>query len=273
MCLACRAVVVIIVALASASAFGQTKELWVCADGNDLPFSNVHGQGFENKLAEIVARDLGRKLQYVWWPTSPRFAARVFRNGACDMIMGVPSKGYELADTTQPYYTSTYVFVSKRARHLAFHSFDDPSLKTVKIGLHVVSDGFTPAAQELANRGIVRNVVGYNIFGNLGTENPSANLVQAVEHGEVDVAVAWGPQAGYFAQTSPVPLAVTPICPSAHSNFPVTFSIGMGVHHGDDSLLGLLNQEIRRRQKDIRSLLRSYGVPLVDRASESRSCQ
>lgn len=252
----------------------EPQVLWVCADRNNLPYSNDRQQGFENKLAEMVAHDLGRRLQYVWWPASPTFARKVFRKGACDMIMGIPSKGYDLAEPTQPYYRSSYVFVSKRDRQLAIDSFDDPALKTVKIGLHVVDDGFTPAAQELASRGIIRNVVGYSIFGNLAKENPSSDLIRAVARGEVDVAIAWGPLAGYFAQHSSIPLQLTPICASSvKTSLPVSFEISMGVRRDQENLRQQLNQEIARRRDQIQALLLSYGIPLLDRNSNSRSCK
>ncbi len=266
---------VVLVLLAGSLAFAaDSQDLWVCADHNNLPYSNDRLQGFENKLAAMVAHDLGRNLQYVWWPASPTFARKVFRKGACDMIMGIPSKGYDLAEATQPYYRSSYVFVSKRDRHLAVQSFDDPSLKSVRIGLHVVDDGFTPAAQELATRGIIRNVKGYSIFGNLAKENPSADLIRAVTNGDVDVAIAWGPLAGYFAKTSDVPLVLTPICAaSVKTSLPVSFEISMGVRRDEDGLLTQLNREIVRRRDEIHALLVSYGIPLLDEDSDSRTCK
>ena len=268
-----RALVLMVLATSLAFA-AEPQELWVCADRNNLPYSNDRGQGFENKLAEMVAHDLGRTLNYVWWPASPTLAHRVFRNGACDIIMGIPSKDYDLAEPTLPYYRSSYVFVSRRERHLAVQSFDDPLLKTVKIGVHVMDDGFTPAAQELASRGIIRNVEGYNISGNLASENPSANLIRAVAQGDVDVAIAWGPQAGYFAQRSSVPLQLTPICAaSVKTSLPVSFAISIGVRHDEEALREQLNQEIAGRRADIHRILLSYGIPFIDEDSSSRSCQ
>jgi mxaJ protein len=268
-------IVGLLLVLAAALAFAaEPQDLWVCADRNNLPYSNDRQQGFENKLAEMVAQDLGRTLQYVWWPASPTFARKVFRKGACDIIMGIPSKGYDLAEPTQAYYSSTYVFVSQRDRHLAIQSFDDPSLKTVKIGLHVVDDGFTPAAQELATRGIIRNVKGYSIFGNLAQENPSADLIRGVSQGDVDIAIAWGPLAGYFAQHSTVPLRLTPVCAaSVKTSLPVSFDISIGVRRDEEALRAQLNQEIARRRDDIHALLLSYGIPFLNKDSISRSCK
>jgi mxaJ protein len=268
-----RVVVTVGVLFTAALAFASPQDLWVCADRNNLPYSNDRQQGFENKLAQLIAQDLGRNLQYVWWPASPTLARKVFRRGACDLIMGIPSKGYDSAKATVPYYSSSYVFVSKGDRHLAIDSFDDPALRSAKIGLHVVEDGFTPAAQELASRGLVHNIVNYSLYGNLARENPPADLIRAVEKGDVDVAIAWGPLAGYFARNSPVPLKVRPICAaSVRSSVPVTFSISVGVRPGEDTLLAQLNSELARRKDQIHALLLSYGIPLLE-ASNSESCK
>jgi quinoprotein dehydrogenase-associated probable ABC transporter substrate-binding protein len=274
MCSVCKALVCLFLGWATLAFAAEPQDLWVCADRNNLPYSNDREQGFENKLAEMVAHDLGRTLHYVWWPPSPTLSHKIFRRGACDVIMGIPSKGYDLAEPTLPYYRSTYVFVSQRDRHVAIQSFDDPSLRIARIGVHVIDDGLTPAAQELATRGMIRNIVGYNIFGNLATANPAADLIRAVVQGDVDVAIAWGPLAGYFAERASVPLRVSLICAaSLKTSVPVAFDISMGVRRGEEPLREQLNQEIARRLNDIHALLLSYGVPLVDTDPTSRSCK
>ncbi len=258
--------------LLALSALSNAQVLRVCADANNLPFSNDHEQGFENKLAELVARDLGLQLQYVWWPASPLQAHKLFRSGACDVMMEAPLR-YELAETTQPYYTSSYVFVTRSDRHIVLQSLHDPFLRSARIGLHGVGDGeFTPPAQELASQGIVRNVAVYKIFGNLSRQNPAAELVEAVSRGDVDVAIAWGPLAGYFARKSNIPLDVSLICPdNEDAAKPLRFAMAMGVRRGDETLRQQLETEINRRHTEIQEILTSYGVPIVDAATNSRS--
>lgn len=268
--------------LFACSSLSTAQVLRVCADANNLPYSNDHQQGFENKLAELVANDLGLQLEYVWWPTSPVQAHKLFRSGACDAIMEVPSHS-DLAETTDPYYTSSYVFVTRSDRHIVLHSLHDPFLTSARIGLHGVGDGeFTPPAQQLARQGIVQNVAVYSIFRNLSRPNPLATLIDAVAHGEIDVAIAWGPLAGYFAHKSAVPLDVSLICPDQNEDKedkndsvsqPLQFSMAIGVRRGDETLRQQLQTEITRRNKEIRELLTSYGVPIVDAALISRSCQ
>lgn len=255
-------------------AYASSADLWVCADRSNLPYSNEQGQGFENKLAEMVSHDLGRTLHYVWWPASPTFARKVFRRGACNVIMSVPSKGYDLAEPTDPYYTSSFVFVTRRASNLQIHSFDDSALRSVRIGLPVVDDGVTPAAQELAKRGLIRNVVGYNPFSNLAQQNQPAELIKAVARGDIDVGIAWGPVAGYFAQQTTGPLSLIPICTGNDPGaLPQVFQISIGVRKGEEYLRAQLNIELARRRNQIRKLLVSYGVPMLQEASVSKLCQ
>lgn len=241
------------------------RVLRVCADPNNLPFSNARGEGFENRLAELVARDIGARVAYTWWPQRRGFVRNTLRAGRCDVLMGVPS-GYELAQATAPYYRSTYVFVARARRRPRVRSLDDPALRRLRIGVHVVGDDYasTPAAQALAQRGLVRNVVGYSIYGDYTRPDPPADLVRAVARGEVDVAIVWGPLAGYFARRSPVPLVLTPVTPQVDVPFtPFAFDIAAAARRGDTATLAMLQRELDRRRPEIRALLAEYDVPLV----------
>jgi ABC-type amino acid transport substrate-binding protein len=185
--------------------------------------------------------------------------------------MGVPS-GFDEADVTKPYYRSTYVFVSRRDRNLHIDSFDDPQLKTLRIGVHVLGeqDDSLPPVHALTSRGIVRNLVGYSIFGNLAEANPAADLIAAVTNKDVDIAVAWGPLAGYFTQHSAVALEVTPIDGDPmHPDLPLAYDIGMGVREGDSELKRRLDTELVQRRAEIQEILRSYGIPQLNMASSN----
>ncbi len=240
--------------------------LRVCADPNNLPFSNGRREGFENKLAELVAADLGKRVAYAWWPQRRGFVRETLNAGRCDVIIGVPS-GYELTLTTRPYYRSTYVFVSRRDRALHIRSLNDPRLRALKIGVHSGggSDTASPAARALARRGIVANVHSFSIFGDYSKPSPPADLVRNVVDGKVDVAIGWGPLVGYFARHSPVPLDVVQVSPQVDVPFtPFVFDLAMGVRRNDTALRALLDQVIERRQADIDRLLERYGVPLLN---------
>src|SRR5579864_14605 len=250
-----------------------TAELRVCADPNNLPYSNQQQQGFENELAQLVARDLGLSLSYFWFPQRHKFFRNTLLAVACAVIMEVPT-GIDVASTTVPYYRSTYVFVSRRDRGLHIRSFDDPQLKSLRIGVHVTgeNDDRVPSTTALLKRGLVGNLEGYDIFGKLSEQNPGGDIVRAVADKTIDVAVVWGPLGGYFANRSSAPLEATPVCPSPlDQQIPLSFDISMGVRRGDDALRDKLNDFIARHRSEIRHLLDSYSVPVL--TAQGVQCQ
>jgi len=242
------------------------RALRVCADPNNLPFSNRAGQGFENRLAELVARDLGRRLEYVWWAQRRGYVRNTLGADRCDLWPGVAST-LEMLATTRPYYRSSYVFVTRAGDPLAGLTLDDSRLRRLRLGVQLIGDDAmnTPPAHALARRGIVGNVRGYMVYGDYRQANPPAALVRAVAGGEIDVALAWGPLAGYFAQHSPVPLRVEPITPWLdEAQWPMAFDISMGVGKHDERLRREVDRVLAARQAEVRRVLVSYGVPLVD---------
>jgi mxaJ protein len=252
-------------ACSRARAATSSSELKVCADPNNLPFSNDRAEGFENKIAELVARDLNEKVRYTWWAQRRGFVRNTLNARECDVLIGVPSS-FERASTTTPYYRSTYVFVTRRDRKLKIASFDDSVLRRLRIGVQMIGDDFTntPPAHALSQRQIVSNVRGYSVYGDYRQPNPPARIIDAVVRGDVDVAVAWGPLAGYFAQQQSVPLDITPVSPQIDLPFlPFVYDISMGVRRGDNVLRDQLNAIIVRRRSEIDQILAQYGVPRV----------
>jgi mxaJ protein len=256
-------------ALAAAACAGRpTREarlLRVCADPNNLPFSDSTGAGFENQLASLVGREMNATVAYTWWAQRRGFVRNTLNAGTCDVVMGVPTS-FELLLVTRPYYRSSYVFVSRRDRGLEVRSFDDPALRRLSVGVQLVGDDYanSPPAHALANRGIVRNVRGYNVQSDYRQPSPPARIIDAVANGDVDIAVAWGPLAGYFASREPVPLDLVPVSPQVDVPFlPFVFDISMGVRRADSTLRDTLNAILIRRRASIDSLLDRYGVPLL----------
>jgi quinoprotein dehydrogenase-associated probable ABC transporter substrate-binding protein len=240
--------------------------LRVCADPNNLPFSNDRREGFENKLADMLASDLGTSVHYTWWAQRRGFIRHTLNASECDVVMGVPSS-FDLAQTSRPYYRSTYVFVSRRDRHLRVGSLDDPLLKRLRIGVQMIGDDFanSPPAHALSARGMIANVVGYSVIGNYAEPNPPARIVDAVAHGEVDAALVWGPLAGYFATREGVELELTPVSPQIDLPFlPFVFDISMAVRRGDAAGLRVVDDFLVRRRDAIDRLLSDYGVPRLD---------
>jgi quinoprotein dehydrogenase-associated probable ABC transporter substrate-binding protein len=239
--------------------------LRVCADPNNLPFSNDRREGFENRIAELVGRELHRPVAYTWAPEWRGFVRKTLGAGRCDVVLGIPASSDRVL-ATRPYYTSTYVFLSRRDRGLDIHSLDDPRLRRLRIGIHFVGDDYVnpPPAHALARRHIVDNVVGYSLYGNYARPNPPADLVRAVARREVDLAIIWGPFAGYFAPRMGVPMRLEPVTPALDPpGLRFTFAIAAGVRPADTALGAAIDGALARRHADIARVLRRYGVPLV----------
>lgn len=239
--------------------------LRVCADPNNLPFSNKKGEGFENKIADLLGREMNLPVEYTWWAQRRGFFRNTLKAGVCDVVMGVPN-GFEMAATTEPYYRSTYVFVSRRDRNLDIKSLDDPQLNNLKIGVEMIGDDgtSTPPAHALANRGIVENVVGYTVYGDYRQDSPPKRIVEAVADKKVDIAIVWGPLAGYYAKRQAVPLTIEPVSPQIDLPYlPFVYDISLGVRRGEDELRTQLQDAMNRRHRDIEKILAGYGVPQV----------
>jgi len=267
-----RALAGAILALAAAASVeAAPQELRFCADPNNLPFSNRRLEGFENRIAEWIAKDLGATPKFVWWAQRRGFFRNTLQAGLCDVVVGVPF-GFERALTTKPYYRSTYVFVRRADSPAAIRSFDDPALKTLRVGVQLAGDdgANTPPAHALSRRGIVQNVRGFTLYGDYAQANPPARIVDAVASRDVDVAVVWGPLAGYFAKRGRTPLVLTPVSPAIDLPFlPFVFDISVGVRRGQDALRDRIEESLDRRAPEIRALLERYGVPLAPRGGET----
>lgn len=240
--------------------------LRVCADPNNLPFSNQRLEGFENKIADLLAQDLGERVEYTWWAQRRGFFRNTLKAGTCDVVIGVPS-GFEMALTTKPYYRSTYVFLSRKDRHVDVKSFDDPALKKLRIGVQIIGDDQSnaPPAHALTRRNIVDNVKGFTLYGDYNQPDPPARIVDAVEKGDIDLAIVWGPLAGYFAKQSRVPMEVVPVSPQIDQPFlPFVFDISMGVRRGDQELRDRLDEFLEKRRPEIEQILKDYRVPAVE---------
>jgi mxaJ protein len=250
-------------AVAGAAAAGPAP-LRVCADPNNLPFSNAAGEGFENRIAQALAAELGTRVEYTWWAQRRGFIRNTLRENHCDLVIGVPA-GYEQALTTRPYYRSRYVFIT-RPGEPAPHSLDDPALRTILIGVPLIGDDAAnaPPAHGLARRGITQNVRGFMVYGDYRDPAPSARIVEAVAARQIDIAIVWGPLA-YFALHRPVPLTVTPIEPAAmDEGLPYDFAIAMGVRRKDEALRDRIEAALARIRPAVDSILAEYGVPRTD---------
>lgn len=251
--------------LANAASGFAANQLRVCADPDNLPFSNRKQQGFENKIAALLASELHAKLQYTWQRQRNGFIRQTLGAERCDVVMGVPY-GYDRVLSTQPYYWSGYVFVTARDRHLAITSFDDPILAQLKIGLHGFgNDGSnSPPASALAVRGLVGNIVGYSMWGDGTAKHPQAEIIDAVAKGEIDVAIVWGPVAGYYAKKygNALELSFAPHDPKL-PDIPFDYEMSLGVRKNDQAFAAQLEQILTAQQDRIQQILTTYQVPLI----------
>jgi mxaJ protein len=239
------------------------RTLVVCADPNNLPFSDRAGHGFENELAKLLARDMHARIEYVWWAQRRGYVRHTLDEARCDVWPGV-ARGVERISTTQPYYRSTYVFVARADKHLDRLSLDDPRLRSLVIGVQMIGDNAmnTPPAQALAARGITSNVRGYMLYGDYGRANPPAAIVEAVAKGDIDVALVWGPLAGYFAQRSRVALQLTPVsAQDPATENAMVYDVSMGVRSDRPALFTEICADLEKDKPAIDALLHRFHVP------------
>lgn len=233
--------------------------LRICADPDNLPFSNERGEGFENRLARLIAHDLHRPLETVWWSQRRGYARHTLGEARCDAWLGV-ARGVEGLATTAPYYRATYVFVTRADRDLSDLSLDDERLRKLTIGVQLVGDDGinTPPAHALSRRGLAAQLRGFLVSE--PRDDAAPPILRAVADGEVDVATLWGPLAWYYAGRAGAPLRIEPIAGTDRADLPMQFDIAVGVRKGDDSLRAALDSVLARDSKPIGALLRAYHL-------------
>jgi len=255
------AAIAVLVARGNAKA-DELKPLRVCADPDNLPFSDKEGEGFENRIATLIAEDLGMKLQYFYWPHRRGFMRSTIKAHECDVLMGIP-KGMDGFLVTRPYYRSSYQFVSRVDRDLDITSLDDPRLKQLKIAVHTIGYDYnnSPAARSLGARGIV-GLTGFSTF--YTDENRPNAIIEALGEGKIDLAIVWGPIAGYFGKQSPVPVSLAPLPDVDQSTrTPYTFDVVVGVRKAEKELHARIDESLERKKGEIAAILAEFNVPLA----------
>ena len=235
------------------------KALSVCADPHNMPFSTEKGEGFENKVAELLAGKLGRDLSYTWYPQAPGFVRNTLAAHRCDVIMGVP-QGDDMVQVTNPYYRTAYALVFKQGQGLeGVDTLGDPRLKGKRIG--IVAG--TPPGSNMTTNGLMANAKPYPLVVDTRVDSSGAAMMRDLEAGDIDVGVLWGPMAGYYGQQARSPMTVVPLVKET-SGPRLAYRIAMGVRFADQDWKRLLNRTIGENQPAINKLLLSYGVPLLD---------
>jgi mxaJ protein len=256
---------VLLCAVSGRAPADDAKQLRVCGDPSNLPFSNEKLEGLENKIADVVAKDLGLTVAYTWWPHQRGVVKRVLNTKRCDVMLGIP-KGYDPVLWTKPYYRTGYVLAYRKGRGLKLRSLDDPALKTLKIGVQVN----TPPHDALGQRGIADNVVGYQLMfdSNFNPDEYPGKVVEDLVAGTIDVALVWGPIAGYFAKKKGAPIEIVLLESKPDGAERFAFDISMGVRKADKELKGKLEGALARRHDEITHILEDFGVPLLPASEE-----
>jgi quinoprotein dehydrogenase-associated probable ABC transporter substrate-binding protein len=232
--------------------------LRVCADPGSLPFSNDKGEGFENKIADLMAKDLKVPIRYTWYPNSFGFLRNTLQARRCDLVIGIAA-GAEMILNTNPYYRSSYVIATRRKDNLDIDMLGDPRLKRLKIGLSVS----TPPATIVASKGLMANVRPYALSVDTRYDQPGKQMIDDLASGVIDVAILWGPIAGYYARQHGDELSVAPLVKESKA-IRMDFYITMGVRPNETNWKNQINQLIRSHQDQITTILRENGVPLLD---------
>jgi len=241
------------------------ENLRVCADPDNLPFSNQKQQGFENQIAKLLAKDMKATLSYTWLKQRQNFFRQTLGAYRCDVVIGVPSR-FDRVLTTQPYYRSSYVIVTRRNENLHISSYDDAALQHLKIGIHSIgNDGAnSPPAVILGRHGLAKNIVGFSMWGDSSVKDPQGLIISAVAEGKIDAAIVWGPIGGFFAKKYAMNLTVrlAPADPEM-TIMPFEYDISMGVRKDEVEFAERLEKSIGRNRKRIEKILSAYHIPVI----------
>jgi quinoprotein dehydrogenase-associated probable ABC transporter substrate-binding protein len=233
-----------------------------CGDPRNMPFSNDKGEGFENKLAELFAAKLGKKLSYTYFPQATGFVRMTLGSFRCDVIMGFP-QGDDQAQVTVPYYRTTYALIFKPGTGLdGVTTIDDAKLKDKRIGIVAR----TPPSTIMAVDGLLAHAKSYPLFIDTRADSSAQAMIDDLKKGDIDLGILWGPMAGYYAKQSDPPLTVVPLLKETVGT-PLMFRIGMAVRPSDQEWKRTLNRLIMENQDEINKLLISYNIPILDESN------
>ncbi|GJM02249.1 MAG: amino acid ABC transporter substrate-binding protein [Rhodomicrobium sp.] len=249
-------------AMAQTSELVDRSQLRVCADPSNLPFSNKKGEGFENKIAEIISEELDVPIKYTWFPQSIGFIRQTLDKKRCDIIIGYVAT-HELVLNSNPYYRTSYVLIHRDGELEGFKSLNDPRIKPMKIG--VIAG--TPPVSILAENKLLDNIKSFHRMVDRRYYSPAEEMIADISEGRLDIGLLWGPIGGYFAEKADKKLTVVPLIHETVGPR-MSYRITFGVRRREKVWKRQLNRIIRRRQDDINKILVEYGVPLIDEAGE-----
>ncbi len=236
------------------------RALRVCADPSNLPFSSEKGDGFENKIADLIADELKVPVEYTWFPMSTGFVRQTLFSKRCDVIIGY-AQGDELVLNTNAYYRSTYALITKKGGPIdGVTELSDPKLSGKKLG--IIAN--TPPAYLMAKHNLMGNAKPYPLMVDRRFESPQEQMVKDIASGEIDGGVLWGPFAGWLAKQSKEPMSVVAIKADPELSTKMSYGVTLGVRLSDNDWKKQLNTVLRKRRADIDKVLLDFGVPVLD---------
>lgn len=246
----------------------QPGLLRVCADPDNLPFSNQAGEGVENRIAELMAKEWNSRLEYVWW-AAPRGIMRMLNGRYCDVTLQMPILS-DMGGVTRPYYRTSYVILQRKDVPYRITSLDSPELKTLRIGVHLLNnDGEnSPPAMALSRHGVVGNLVGFST-AYVGSQNRPEDIVKAVVDKTIDVAMVWGPIGGYHAKQLGADLLITPLEDDTLTGIPFVYSMGMATRRAERAFRDSLQHFLDTRKPEIQRILEDFGIPTIPIPADS----
>ena len=257
--------------LGASAAAGQTLRpnvekpgvIRVCADPDNLPLSNDKGEGLENKIAELIGEAWNSQVEYAWWPVRRGYFGRALNGRYCDLAITAPTQ-LDMAATTKAYFRSAYVIVYRKDSGLTVTTLDDPALKTLKIGVNLLNADAenTPPAMALSAHGVVGNLVGFPTFYSEGGARPD-DIMKAVYDKSIDLAIVWGPLAGYYAREAPTELVMVPLEYDSVAHMPFAFDFGIAVRRSDRPLRDSLQTFLDAHAAEVQNLLKQFGIPTL----------
>jgi quinoprotein dehydrogenase-associated probable ABC transporter substrate-binding protein len=250
----------LVIVMAAAGGAAHAAALRVCADPGNMPLSNNRGEGFENKIASLLATSMGRTVQYYFRPSIERGLTRTtLYADECDLMMDMPLDS-ERVLTTEAIYRTTFVLAYREDKHWSFKNLDDPNLKKLKVGVYQTS----AIREALSEHDVFENVVIHYLShdADLVPEDEPSYQLQEVVDGKLDVAAAWGPFAGYYKAKKNAPLTIQPVN-LMEDNFPMEYDMAFAVRTSDKALKEELTKAIQKEKDGIHAILVEYGVPLV----------
>lgn len=258
------AVLAAAVTLCFGDAGSATTPIRVCADPDNMPFSNVKGEGFENKLAELIAERLGQKLDYAWFKEESGYVPTTMAMDACDLVMGY-AQGTGLIEDTNPYYYTSYVLIFREddADFEAIESLEDPRLKQKRIGVFAR----TPPVSILALQGLMPNAEAFEVSAGEHMATAAEAMIAEIASGKLDAGILWGPVGGYYALRADVPLSLVPLVKETAGPRAV-YGITLGVRPNEPRWKHKINKVLAENQHDINVILQGYNVPLLNQDGE-----